>query len=160
MGNRRHKKYVKVLPSVGGYLALLSLIFLLIPELAISVSSAQNDAEAEAVMRAARTYLDAEVRSDYSAVYACFAPSSDYTRTNSYEQYIAEVQSAQEHVVEYRIVAITYIKNNEKRLTSSIVEKIAEVEADVTLLNTTTGKRSDVNIGFIFLKEGGKWYKS
>ena len=158
MGNRRHKKDVKVLSSVAGWLALFSLIFFLVPELAIS--GAKNDPEVEAVMRAARTYLDAEVRTDYAAVYACFAPSSDYVRLKSYKQYLGEVKSADQRVVKYRIVAISYIENNSNRLLSINVEKVAEVEAEVTLLNTTTGSRSEVNIGFIFLKETGKWYKS
>ena len=159
MESKHHKKDVKLLSSVAGCLALFSLILFLVPELAIS-GGAKNDYEAEAVMRAARTYLDAEVRSDYASVYACFAPSSDYIRLKSYEQYLAEVKSTGQRVVKYRIVAISYIEKNSNRLLSINIEKVAEVEAEVTLLNTTTGSRSEVNIGFIFLKETGKWYKS
>jgi hypothetical protein len=120
----------------------------------------QNDPDAEAVLQAARNYLDAEVRGDYPAVYASFAPSSDYARSNSYEQYLADARLAQDRVAKYRIVAITYIKNNENPQTSATVKKIAEVEVDVTFLHAGTQQQSEINIGFIFLKEGGKWYKS
>ena len=129
-----------------------------IPESALCGS--QNDLEAEAVMQAARKFLDAEVRRDYPAIYACFAPSSPYAKTNSYEQYLAQAKSAPDRVVKYRIVDISYIKNNEDRQTFSSVDKIAQVEVDVTFLHVSTKHRSEVNIGFIFLKEGGKWYKS
>ncbi|MEI6608975.1 MAG: hypothetical protein WCO53_04430 [Deltaproteobacteria bacterium] len=158
MGRKHHKKNIKVLLSVAGYLVLFALIVFSTPEPAIS--GAQNDPDAEAVMQAAINYFDAEVRRDYPAVYACFAPSSDYVRTTSYEQYLAETSSEQQHLVKYSIIAITYIKNNEKRLTKSSVEKIAEVEVDVTLLHAVTKYQSEVNIGFIFFKEDGKWYKS
>lgn len=142
----------------GTFLALTMIIAFSVTESALCGS--QNNPEAEAVMQAARNYLEAEVRRDYSTVYACFAPSSVYIQTNSYEQYLADTRSAQEHLVKYRIVAITYIKKNENKLTSSSVEKIAQVEVEVTFLHDTTKHRSEVNIGFIFLKEGGKWYKS
>ena len=143
---------------MAGCLALLSLILFLAPDLAIS--GAKNDPEAEAVMRAARTYLNAEVRGDYASVYACFAPSSDYVRLKSYKQYLGDVESAGQRVIKYRIINISYIEKNSNRLLSVNIEKVAEVEAEVTLLNRTTGSRSEVNIGLIFLKETGKWYKS
>jgi len=158
MGNRHQKKAVKAWLSAGSCLAALVLLVFFAPDRALS--SAQNDPDAEAVMQAAINYFDAEVRRDYPAVYACFAPSSDYVRTTSYEQYLAETSLEQEHLVKYRIIAITYIKNNENRLTKSSVEKIAEVEVDVTLLHAVTKYQSEVNIGFIFFKEDGKWYKS
>ena len=158
MGNKHQKKDAKVLSSVAGYLALLLLIFLSIPELVIS--GVKNDPDAEAVMLAARTYLDAEVRSDYASVYACFAPSSDYVRLKSYKQYLGDVKKAGQLVVKYRIINISYIEKNSNRMLSTDIEKIAEVVTDITLLNKSTGKQSDVNIGFIFLKEKGKWYKS
>ena len=137
---------------------MISIMVFCLPEHAIS--GAQNDPEAQAVMQAAINYFDAEVRRDYPAIYACFAPSSDYVRTTSYEQYLAETSAAQEHLIKYRIIAITYINKNKTKLTFSAVDKIAEVEVDVTLLHAGTKYQSEVNIGFIFLKEGGKWYKS
>ena len=159
MKERGHKKKAANIRLLAGRFFALALI------MAFSVTESAlcgppDDIEAEAVLQAARNYLDAEVHKDYPAVYACFSPSSSYAQTNTYEQYLAEARSTQERVVEYRIVAVTYIKNNEKRLTYPAVEKIAEVEVDVTFLNADTQHKSEVNIGFIFLKEGGKWYKS
>jgi len=40
------------------------------------------------------------------------------------------------------------------------VEKVAQVEVDVTFLHEKTNSHSEMNIGFIFFKEQGKWYKS
>jgi len=157
-GNGHSRKTAKAWLTAGLCLTLVVTMSFCVTGSALCGS--QNDPEEEAVIQAVRNYLDAEIGRDYPAVYACFAPSSVYVQNNSYEQYLADAQSAQERVVKYRIVAITYIKNNEKRLTSSIIEKIAEVEVDVTLLHATTQYQSEVNIGFIFLKEGGKWYKS
>ena len=157
-GNEYQKKAAKTWLTAGMLLAVAFIMIFSVTESALCGS--QNDPEAEAVMQAARKYLDAEVRRDYPAVYACFAPSSSYMQTNSYEQYLAKARLAQDRVAKYRIVAITYIKNNENRQTSATIKKIAEVEVDVTFLNIATQHRSEVNIGFIFFKEGGKWYKS
>jgi hypothetical protein len=152
------KRAAKICLLSGMYFALALLTISCVPESV--VGKAPTDLETKAVLQAARDYLDAEVRRDYPTVYSCFAPSSDYVRNNSYEHYLAEASKAQESVIKYRIVAVTYIKNNEKHLISFTVEKIAQVEVDVTLMNTATQYKSEVNIGFIFLKEGGKWYKS
>ena len=156
--NGHQKKDAKIWLAAVACLAMISIMVFCLPEHAIS--GAQNDPEAQAVMQAAINYFDAEVRRDYASVYGCFAPSSDYVRLKNYEQYLGDVKKAGDRVVKYRIVAISYIEKNSNRLLSINIEKVAEVETDVTLLNTETGKRSDVNIGFIFLKEKGKWYKS
>ena len=156
--NGHVRKAVKIWLTSVVCLAVIVIPAFCVPERAFCGS--QNDPEAEAVLQAARNYLDAEVRRDYPVVYASFAPSSDYTRSSSYEQYLTDARLAQERVVKYRIIAITYIKNNENRQTSATVEKIAEVEVDVTFLHAGTQHQSQVNIGFIFLREGGKWYKS
>jgi hypothetical protein len=158
MRSRHSKKEPKVLLSAALGNAMLLLIFFLVPD--IAVSDAKNDPEAQAVMQAATTYLNAELRRDYAAVYSCFAPSSDYVRLKNYKQYLEEVNSAGQQVVRYRIINISYIEKNSNRLLSADIEKIAEVVTDVTLANKATGKRTAVNIGFIFFKEKGKWYKS
>ncbi len=123
-------------------------------------AGSQKDPEAEAVLQAARNFLDAEVRSDYPAVYACFAPSSPYVRTHNYQQYLAEAKVAPDRVVKYRIIRVSYVQNSEDRKTYPAVDKIAQVEVDVTFLHPATQQRSEVNIGFVFLKERGRWYKS
>lgn len=157
-GTGHQKKDKKNCLAAGTLLAGILIMLFCFPPAARC--GAKNDLEAQAVMHAAKKYLDAEVRRDYPAVYASFAPSSDYAQSNSYEQYLAEARLAQQHVVKYRIIAITYIKKNENKLTFSAIDKIAEVEVDVTFLHAPTRQQSEVNIGFIFLKEGGKWYKS
>jgi hypothetical protein len=119
-----------------------------------------GDREEQAVLKAARKFLDAEIRRDYPAVYACFAPSSVYLRTHNYQQYVAEAKAAPYHVVAYQIVRVNYIHNNKDPQTLSAADRIAQVEVEVTFAYEGTNRRSVSNIGFIFLKEGGKWYKS
>ena len=96
-GNEYQKKAAKTWLTAGMLLAVALIMIFSVTESALCGS--QNDPEAEAVMQVARDYLDAEVRGDYPAVYASFAPSSDYARSNSFEQYLASVRSAQDRVV-------------------------------------------------------------
>ena len=119
-----------------------------------------NLCEEAAVLKAARQYLDAEVRKDYSQIYACLSPSSAYCASHNYEDYRKEALSSPTAVSEYQIINITYIKENEDREKFPHVEKFAEVEVEVVVYYSDTKKTSDFNIGFIFIKEGGKWYKS
>src|SRR4030043_224158 len=60
--------------------------------------------ESEAVLQAARGFLDAEVRRDYPAVYACFAPSSQYARLNSYNEYLVQAKASADRVSDSRII--------------------------------------------------------
>lgn len=119
-----------------------------------------GDREEQAVLKAVRRFLDAEIRRDYPAVYACFAPSSVYRRTHNYKQYLAEARVSPDRVVAYQIVRVSYIQENKDPQTISTADKIAQVEVEVTFAREGTSRQSVVNIGFIFLKEGGKWYKS
>jgi len=119
-----------------------------------------NEREKQAVLKVAHEFLDAEVRSDYPAIYACFASSSDYVRSHTYNEYLAQAKDTPERVTDYRIVAVSYIHDNEDLKKYPAVEKFAQVEVDVTFLNQDTKAYSDANIGFIFMKEKGRWYKS
>lgn len=119
-----------------------------------------NNREEKAVLKAVRTFLDAEIRRDYPAVYACFAPSSVYVRTHTYKQYVADAKVAPDRVVAYQIVRVSYIQNNNDPQTITTADKIAQVEVEITFLQEGTNRKSVVNIGLIFLKEGGNWYKS
>jgi hypothetical protein len=157
-GKGQHIKATKKTLVLGAYFALAMIIAYSVP--ASGLCGTQSDPEAAAVLQAARKFLDAEVRRDYPLVYTCFAPSSSYAQSHSYKEYVAEAQLSPDRVVAYRIVAITYIQDNEDRKTYPAVEKFAQVEADVTFLHVDTQYRSEINIGFIFFKEGGKWYKS
>ncbi len=138
---------------------LLALI-LLMGSAPTALCKSTADAEEQAVLKAARKFLDAEIRRDYPAVYACFAPSSAYLRTHNYQQYLAEAKAAPYYVVAYQIVRVNYIQDNRDPQTISTADKIAQVEVEVTFAYEGAKRRSVSNIGFIFLKEGGKWYKS
>ena len=124
------------------------------------LSESRTDREEKAVLSAVRTFLDAEIRRDYPAVWACFAPSSVYVRTHTYQQYLPEAKGAPDRVVAYSIIRLSYIQDNNDPQTISTADRIAQVEVEVTFAHEGTSRRSVVNIGFIFLKEGGKWYKS
>jgi len=119
-----------------------------------------HEREKLAVLKAAREFLDAEVRRDYPAVYSCFASSSPYARSHTYNEYLAQAKTSPDRVTDYRIVAVNYIQDNEDRGKYPLVEKFAQVEVEVTFLNQDTKSFSDVNIGFVFMKEKGSWYKS
>jgi hypothetical protein len=152
--------YIKIAKKIlasGVYFALAMIIVFCVPTNGFCSSS---DSETKVVLQAARKFLDAEVRRDYPAVYACFASSSPYARSHNYKEYLAQAQSSSDRVVAYRIVTVTYIQNNEDRKTYPAVEKLAQVEVEVTFLHVGTQQRSEVNIGFIFFKEQGRWYKS
>jgi hypothetical protein len=142
-----NKKTAKIWFMAGVCFAIIVMMTFAIPQSALSGSP--NDLEA-----------NAEVRRDYPAVYACFAPSSTYTVTHNYEQYLAQARQLPDRIVAYRIVRVSYIQNQEDRKTYPAVDKVAQVEVEVTFLHPPTQQRSEMNIGFIFLKEGGKWYKS
>jgi hypothetical protein len=157
-GNGHHKKVLKMRLIVGLFLALAMIMAFCLPEKAFCGSP--KDREAKAVLQAARKFLDAEVRRDYPAVYACLAPSSPYTQTHNYQQYLAQAKVSPDRIIAYRIVRISYIQNPDDRKTYPTVDRVAQVEVDVTFLQEGTQRRSVVNIGFIFLKEGGRWYKS
>jgi hypothetical protein len=158
MEKSSYKKAAKMWFMAGAYFALTVIMIFAIPQGALSGSP--EDLEAKAVLKAARNFLDAEVRRDYPAVYACFAPSSPFARTNSFDQYVAQARVSTDHVVAYRIIRINYIQNPEDHKAYPSVDKVAQVEVDVTFFHPPTQKRSEVNIGFIFFKEKGRWYKS
>ena len=138
--------------------ALAMMMVLCVPGSGFCGSS--NDPEEKAVQEAARNFLDAEVRRDYPAVYACFASSSPYARSHSYEQYLADVQALPHRLVGYRIVSVNYIQENEEKIKFPAIEKIAQVEVELKFLQEDTKDLSEINIGFVFFKERGKWYKS
>ena len=158
MVNGHRPKAAKVFAIAGAYFILAMILTFSIAQSALGESP--KYLEEKAVLKATRTFLDAEIRRDYPAVYACFAPSSAYVRTHTYQQYLADAKIAPDRVVAYQIVRVSYVQNNTDPQTISTADKIAQVEVEVTFANEVTKRRSVMNIGFIFLKEGGKWYKS
>jgi hypothetical protein len=147
-----------------GWLPALAAVFLLtlacLPAVSNAGGETVNQAEKKAVLRAARAFLDAEKSGDHARVYACFAPSSSFARKNSYEEYLRQAKSAEDRVASYTILNVSYIQMNDDLKNWPLIQKIAQVEVAVVFIHIPTKKRSELNIGFIFLKEGGKWYKS
>lgn len=150
------KKGMRHASMVGFIIAMM--LVLCIPGNGFCGSS--GDPEEKALLEAARNFLDAEVRRDYPAIYACFASSSPYVRSHSYEQYLADVQALPHRLVGYRIVSVNYMQDNEERIKFPAIEKIAQVEVELKFLQEDTQDLSEINIGFVFFKERGKWYKS
>lgn len=125
-----------------------------------SFSEPPQDHEEAAVLQAARNFLDAEMSRDFRAVYACFAPSSPYARANSYDDYLREALASEDQVIDYAIIGVTFIQDNDDPQAWPSVEKFAQVEVNVVFLHMPTERHLEINIGFIFIREGGRWYKS
>jgi hypothetical protein len=153
----RHVKKGMLHASMVGFIIAMMLV-LCVPGNGFCGSS--NDPEKTALLEAVRNFLDAEVRRDYPAIYACFAASSPYAQSHSYEQYLAEVQALPYRIIEYRIVSVSYIQDNEESVKFPAIEKIAQVEVELKFLHADTQDLSEINIGFVFFKERGRWYKS
>lgn len=136
--------------------ALVVASFLPAPALSDTIAGAEE----AALVQAAREFLDAEMRQDYPAVYRCFASSSPYVHEHTYDDYLRDARASEDRVVAYTIVGVTYVHDNEDMKKWPAVERFAQVEVEMTFLHIPTDRRSEINIGFIFFKEGGKWYKS
>ena len=121
----------------------------------------QNSATQEetAVLEAAKKYFDAEMAGNHPAVYASFAPSSTYCASHDYKAFLAEASASPVRITEYKIVRVAHIRNNEDQMNLPQVEKLATVEVDVVVFYQDTKEKAQINIGFTFIKERGKWYK-
>ncbi len=115
--------------------------------------------EEQAIIAAAKNYLDAEIRRDLPTVYSCLAPSSVYCATHNYEAFLAEANASPVRIVGYKIIRIALIRDNEDFKNFPKVEKFAQVEVDITVFYKDTNEKGDINFGFTFIKEMGKWYK-
>ncbi len=121
--------------------------------------SAGPDTDESAVLQTAQKYLDAEVKRDFKSVYGLLAPSCGYVAVNNYESYVAEAQASTVRILEYRILRVHRIRDNHDPKAFPKVEKFAQVEVDLKLFFSETGKSTEVNYDFTFLKENGRWYK-
>lgn len=136
----------------------LILVFLLLG-ISCGLAPAPAGDERMGIEKAARTYLDAEVRNDHKAIYAMQAPSSEYMKHHSYETYLAEAQASRVAVTGYRILKVTNIRDNDDRKAYPNIERFAQVEVDLVLCSSDTGHYEEINCNFTFIKEGGKWFK-
>jgi len=115
--------------------------------------------EEAAVFEAAKQYLDAEVRRDLQAVYGFLAPSSVYRAAHDYEAFLAEAQASPVRILAYTIRRVAHIRDNQDLDAFPKIEKFAHVEVDIVVFYQDTKQKTDVNFGFTFIKEAGKWFK-
>jgi len=114
--------------------------------------------EKDTIEKTARAYLNAEIKKDSGQVYAFLAPSSDYKRSHSYEEYLKDIaENPPLSIHEYKIIKIYRLRDNDNRKQYPGVDKFVQVEVEVIFANT--GPNSIYNYSFTFLKENGKWYK-
>ncbi len=115
--------------------------------------------EKSSIERAARAYLQAEMERNLEQVYLRLAPSSTYRKTHNYEEYLRDVGDSPVRIQSYKIVDIYRFRDNDNRVNYPAVDKLVQVEVDVDVSFTDTGKKSTYNYCFTFLKEKGVWYK-
>jgi hypothetical protein len=114
--------------------------------------------EKDAIENTAHAYLKAQMNKDSRQVYALLAPSSDYKKTHSCEQFMKDVAGNPPlSINEYKIVDIYRLRDNYDRKNYPGVDKFVQVEVEVTFKHS--GPDSIYNYSFTFLKEKGKWYK-
>lgn len=115
--------------------------------------------EKSAIEKAVKDYFQAEMSRNYRQVYAYLAPSSDYRKTHSYEEFLKDVENSPVRIQTYRIVDIYRLRDNNNKENYPAVEKFVQVELDVDIKYSDTGEKSAYNYCFTFLKEKGVWYK-
>ena len=114
--------------------------------------------ERDTIEKTARAYLNAEMRKDSQQVYAFLAPSSDYKRTHSYEDFLKDISEKPSlSIDDYKLIRIYRLRDNDNRKNYPGVDKFVQVEVEFTFAQT--GPNSIYNYCFTFLKEQGKWYK-
>lgn len=115
--------------------------------------------EKPSIERAVREYFDAEIERDLPTVYEYLAPSSEYRRSHTYEEYLAEMDSSPVRIRAYDLIEIHDLRTNKDRETYPSVDKFARVEMEITFFYTDTEDSLTVNFDFRFIKEKGRWYK-
>jgi hypothetical protein len=167
-GRRKQRGEIQLLESKAYFISstayisfLLSvpLLFLILQACSVIPDSWGHVMEENSVREAAMEYLDAEVNRDFEKVYRSLAPSSSYRATMGYDAYLEEAASSRMKIVSYRIVRILRIDPNMDVKKFPAVEKIARVDTDVVIRFEDTHRQMEVSYGFIFIKEGGRWYK-
>jgi hypothetical protein len=113
--------------------------------------------ERPAIKKTAQRYLDADIYKVHKCIYGCLAPSSVYCSTHSYKEYLLEADSSPVRITGYKILRIHHLTDNQNKAPN--VKKYVQVEVDLILFHNDIKKSSPINYDFIFIKEGGKWYK-
>jgi hypothetical protein len=114
--------------------------------------------EKDTIEKTVHAYLKAEMKKDSRQVYALLAPSSDYKKMHSYEEYLKDIaQNPPLSINEYKIIRIYRLRDNDNRRNYPAVDKFVQVEVELTFTNA--GPNNIYNYSFTFLKEKGNWYK-
>jgi hypothetical protein len=114
--------------------------------------------EKGAIERAAHMYFKAEKEGDLKQAYALLAPSSAYRQAHSYDSFLKDIANYPSVKIDtYQIVDIYRLRDNDRRDQQPGVDKLAQVEVEVTFVNS--GRNNVFNYSFTFLKEKGNWYK-
>lgn len=111
------------------------------------------------IEQALRDYFAAEMGRDYDRVYRSLAPSSDYRKTHSREDFMADMRSNPVRIVKYTVVGIYGLRPNRDQAAYPAVERFAQAEVDVELRYGDSKESTLCNYCFTFLKEGGTWFK-
>ena len=114
--------------------------------------------EKGAIERTAHLYFKAEKEGDLKQTYALLAPSSAYRQVHSYDSFLKDIAGYPPVKIDtYQIVDIYRLRDNDRRDQFPGVDKLGQVEVDVTFVNS--GRNNVFNYSFTFLKEKGNWYK-
>ena len=114
--------------------------------------------EKDTIEQTVRSYLNAEIKKDSRQVYDLLAPSSDYRKSHTYEEYLKDVVANPPlSINEYKIIRIYRLRDNDNRQNYPGVDKFVQVEVEVIF--THSGPNTVYNYSFTFLKEKGRWYK-
>jgi len=114
--------------------------------------------ERDAIEKVASTYLKSEMEGNSRQVYAFLAPSSDYRKTHSYEEFLKDIVDNPPMAINtYKIVDIYRLRDNDNRKSYPAVDKFVQVEVELTFAQA--GPNNIYNYSFTFLKEKGTWYK-
>ncbi len=157
--SRARTRHREERPSRGAALGALLVLAAIWGTIAVAAPGRLPDDESRAVEQAARAYLEAEVRRDFEAVWSILAPSSVYCETHDFQAYRAEADLSPVRVERFEILRVADIRPNHDPVRFPRVERFADVEVDLVLLDTDTGTRTEVNHRFTFIREGGRWYK-
>lgn len=111
------------------------------------------------VEKAARRYLEGEVRRDLPGVFNSLYPHSDYRKAKDYQAYVTEAQSSPVRIQSYEILRIVVHDENPDKNQFPNLEGFARVEVDLIIEFVDKRQKSFVNFDFPFVKEGGIWYK-
>lgn len=110
------------------------------------------------ILTAAEAYFQAEISGDTERVWSMIAPSSQFKRMYSKEDYSALVGENPVRVKSYAIEEIIEIMDNSDRKSMPTVDKIALVQVRVVLAEGGARDTEHRSI-FTFLRENGQWFK-